>query len=250
MSSGSSSTSSSTSGNPDPENGGELTGPPRRISGVGWAAAFVLVSMLFAFVWFQLKHVERGHREPTTLMEIYGDVPDFEFLSQTGEPYGSEDLDGKIWVSNFIFTRCAGPCPLITSRMVELQAAVGRKTGDDVRLISVTVDPEYDTPEVLRQYADNVRTDDDLWRFLTGPEDDIREFVLRGMMQSLGEEPDGTPLHSTRFVVVDEQGRIRSLREGTHPEVVAQLLMDIGTLMRERDSAARRAARQSANGEP
>lgn len=210
--------------------GEPLSPPPKRFYGFGWVAIFVGVAVMFSLVWTQFQQMKT--RSGSTLKE-FGVVPKFELLDQTGANFGNTDLEGFVWVCNFIFTRCPGPCPMMTSRMLELQQALVRTGDSRVKLVTVTVDPAYDTPEILTEYAKKVHANADRWTFLTGAPTAVEEFVVKGMLQPLAEEPDGLPAHSTRFVVVDPNGKIRSFREGENPEVVANLLDDIGSLMRE-----------------
>jgi len=107
------------------------------------------------------------------------------------------------------------------------------KKAKDVRLVSVSIDPEYDTPKVLSEYAARLNADPNRWIFLTGPKKEIDEFTTKGMLQVLATDPAGVPTHSTRFLVVDREGRIRSTRKLEEPELVQKLLIDIGSLLRE-----------------
>lgn len=210
---------------------GEPQGPPpKRMHGIGWVVIFVGIAVMISLVWTQFQSAQKMS---TQRLKEFGSVPMFSFTNEQGETVTRRDLDGKVWVCNFVFTRCPGPCPMMTSRMLELQQALKGAKDDRVRLITVTVDPEYDTPEILKEYAEGTRADPERWSFLTGEYDKIEEFVVGGMLQPLAEEPDGLPAHSTRFVIVDPDGKIRSFRDGEHPEAVANLLTDIGALMRE-----------------
>lgn len=205
-------------------------GNSRGIPRLGWVIAFLVAVTLAAFAFASLKgtHPARiaAHLEPIAK------VPDFELIDQTGKPYGLADLKGKIWVAGFIFTRCQGPCPLISSRMAELNKSVER-AGGGVELVSFSVDPEFDRPEVLAGYAAKLGADPGRWKFLTGSREDIEAIVVKGLLQPLAKEPDGTPAHSTRIVLVDREGRLRGYQDGMDPESVQKLLMDIGDLMRE-----------------
>jgi protein SCO1/2 len=203
---------------------------PPRFHALGWIAIFIAVGAVIFLAWSQFQRAMAVSREMLPEVAV---VPPFSFLDQEGRTVTNRDLAEQIWVSNFIFTRCTGPCPLMTSRMMELQLALQKRGVEGVQLVSVTVDPEYDQPEVLAQYAESVRANPARWRFLTGPKDDVEKFVTRGMLQPLAEEPDGMPAHSTRFVVVDGRGRIRSFQDGQDPEVVNKLLLDLGALLRE-----------------
>ena len=127
----------------------------------------------------------------------------------------------------------------MTSRMAALNQALGGKT-KDVGLVSITVDPEYDTPEVLKEYGEQVGATPDRWKFLTGPKDQIETTVMKGFLQALSREPSGAPIHSTRFVLVDRDGWIRGFPDGNDPEIAQKLLMDIGDLLREAPSVGKR----------
>jgi len=211
---------SSTSSEPPPRRGGFVLA-------LGFLAAVLVVSIAYS----QFLGMKNGTGKK---IDAIAQVPPFELTNEDGKPFGSADLKGKIWVANFIFADCKGPCPLMTARMAELQGQVAKAKADDVRLISFTVDPENDTPAVLKEYATNIRANPDLWHFLTGTPEAIRAIVMKGLLQSFAPGgPDG-PIHSTRFVVVDRNGTLRTYHDGTDPEIVQKLLMDIGALMRER----------------
>ena len=107
------------------------------------------------------------------------------------------------------------------------------KLRDGVVLVSFTVDPDYDTPQVLAKYGELLGANPSHWKFLTGQPDAIKDFVVKGLLQPLSKEPDGTPAHSQRFVIVDGDGWIRGFQNGEDPEVVQKLMMDIGGLLRE-----------------
>lgn len=219
MSSGYSSSSSSTGSEP----------PPRRFH-PGWVIAFLAVVTAIAFAFNGLKDI-RPVPTPEHLQPI-SQVPDFRFTAQDGSTVSSADLKGKIWVANFIFTRCLGPCPVMTSRMAELNKKLGR-VGKDVALVSFSVDPEHDQPSVLAEYGAKVGADPARWRFLTGPKPEMEALIVKGLLQPLEKEADGMPIHSTRFVLVDREGQLRGFQDGNDPEVVQKLLMDIGDLLRE-----------------
>ncbi len=233
MSSGSSSSPSSTSSKPDPN---EKQAPPR-IPRLGWVIAFLCVTTLIAWAYMQFS-AEIQSRKVASRLERLAQAPQFTFTAQDGTTVSTADFKGKIWVANFIFTRCAGPCPLMTSRMAEVNQALGKKA-TDVELVTITVDPEYDTPEVLKEYSEQVGASPDRWKFLTGPKDQIETVVMKGFLQALSREPSGVPIHSTRFVLVDRDGWIRGFLDGNDPELPQKLLMDIGDLLRESPSVGR-----------
>ncbi|HEY8901764.1 MAG TPA: SCO family protein [Chthoniobacterales bacterium] len=202
---------------------------PSRIPRIGWAIAFAAGAAVLALAWTQLKTARRPALPP--LPEL-ATAPDFAFTAQTGAPVKRADLAGKIWITDFIFTRCAGPCPVMTERLSELQRALAVGP-DDVRLVSVTVDPEYDSPAVLKKYAERFGADPARWFFLTGDPAAIETFSTRGMLLALAKDGEGAPIHSQKFVVVDQSGRIRAYHDLADPALLPNLLQDIENLRQE-----------------
>lgn len=203
---------------------------PAGIPRISWAIAFIAASMLIAVAFNNLKNT-RPYVVPGHLQKI-SQVPAFKLTDQTGRTVTLDDLKGKIWVANFVFSRCKGPCPLSTLRMAELNMKL-TKARKDVQLISFTVDPDYDTPPVLAEYAKQSGADPAYWQFLTGPDPAIQDIVVKGLLQPLAKEPDGTPAHSTRFVIVDANGWLRGYQDSTDPEIVQKVMIDLGDLLRE-----------------
>ncbi|MBX9743174.1 MAG: SCO family protein [Chthoniobacterales bacterium] len=201
---------------------------PRRFSTLSWILLFFLAALLVggAFISFR-KGESRTHFSQPPIAE----VPDFSFLTQEGKKCTKADLLGKVWVADFIFTRCQGPCPLMTARMAELASKL--KKSPDVQLVSVTIDPTYDTPEVLAAYAAAIHADPAQWIFLTGELDKIASFTQQGMKQPLAFDSNGTPNHSTRLMIVDKNGMIRSYHDANDPEVIQKTLLDVGSLLRD-----------------
>ena len=99
-------------------------------------------------------------------LDFYGTVPDFTLISQAGQTTNLKDLEGKVWVADFIYTNCTGPCPRMSSEMRQVQEAVRNLT--EVKLVSFTVDPVRDTPQVLAVYAKRFQAEPSRWLFLTG----------------------------------------------------------------------------------
>ncbi len=166
---------------------------------------------------------------PTTL----GRIPDFNLTRHDDKPLGSSDLRGKIWIADFIFTRCAGPCPIMTQKMASLQDVLSGHR--NVEFVTISVDPVYDTPKVLRDYAQHFSADLKNWSFLTGDRDKIFNLCLRGFKLAVAENPgadyDDMIIHSTKFTLVDRKGNIRGYYEGTDPEDITRLVTDVGTLV-------------------
>jgi protein SCO1/2 len=187
----------------------------------------LLVATVFFFVW-RSQVSQLAHRQLNSL----GTVPPFQLTNQNGQPFGSAELKGKIWIADFIFTSCPGPCPLISSRMAEMQRPLEKS---DVHLVSFTVDPATDTPEVLRDYAQRLHARDGRWDFLTGEMAAIYNLTRDGFKLPVvdGASETGMPVHSTRAVLVDRRGTIRGYYDITAPDGVTKLLADTSHLLRE-----------------
>ena len=205
------------------------TPPPK--SGTAWKITLILIPLVTAAVLFWLRQVQVNALSNRPLPS-YGSVPSFELTNQDAQPFGSQQLAGKIWIADFIFTTCRGPCPIISTRMSELQKPLEKS---DVRLVSFSVDPETDTPPVLRVYADKLRKEPFRWDFLTGSRDAIASISRDGFKLGISEneEPGRGPVHSTRFVLVDRRGTIRGYYDALAPDGVTKLLADTNHLLRE-----------------
>jgi len=201
---------------------------PQRIPVKAWGIVFVFAFFLISFSVVMFRHSEKKSTGET---QSFGSVPDFHFTTQDGKPFSKADLLGKVWIVDFFFTSCPGPCPIMSSRLSEVYREL--KRADDVRLVSVSIDPEHDSPQVLSEYASRFEAKSDRWIFLTGPKSEITEFTTRGMLQALATDSSGIPTHSTRFLIIDRNGEIRKIRHLDEPELVQKLLMDIGDLLRE-----------------
>lgn len=175
--------------------------------------------------------------EPPPELRVYGTVPDFTLIDRNGEPFGRDDLLGQPWVADFIFTRCVAICPRMTRQMSRVATALGPDT--PVELVSISVDPEYDTPEVLEAWAQQYDAGDN-WHFLTGDTEPIYSLTREGFMLPLDANPPAglvtttDPIvHSTRFALVDQRGQIRGYYHAFEEEALEQLLKDITRLLTE-----------------
>ena len=171
--------------------------------------------------------------EPADQNPVLGVVPDFRFTEAGGRTVTNADLRGSFWVASFVFTRCATTCPMTVMELAGLQ----KDLPSQVRLVSITVDPEYDSPEVLSDYAGKVGAEVDRWLFLTGNKDDIYRTIREGFRLAVTENPDGKPgwevTHSPRLALVDAEGRIRGYYESGEEEDVARLRRDVDRLLRK-----------------
>lgn len=169
-----------------------------------------------------------GCGEKPKPLPVLGEVPDFVLTDQQGKEFHGSSLKGKVWVANFIFTNCTGPCPRMSSRMMRLQGETA--PFGQVKLVSFTVDPARDTPEVLAAYAKRFQAEPDRWRFLTGPRAELHHLSREAFRVG---NVDGTLNHSTHFVLVDQRARIRGYYGMSDSDVLEQLVRDIKRLLEE-----------------
>ena len=191
-----------------------------------WKTTLILIPFVTLGLLLWLRHIEVNALRQRAVSS-YGTVPSFQLVNQNGQPFGSAQLTGKIWIADFIYTTCPGPCPMISSRMSELQKPL-EKT--DVHLVSFSVDPEKDTPKVLRGYADKLQADPARWDFVTGPKSAIYKLSHDGFKLAVS---DGSGEHSTRMVLVDRHGDIRGYYDATEADAITKLVADTSHLLRE-----------------
>jgi protein SCO1/2 len=170
-------------------------------------------------------------------LPVLGQVPDFSLVRSDGSEVRRTDLDGAPWVAGFIFTTCSGICPIMSNQMARVQK--GLPEDSPVHLVSITVDPRHDTPEVLSAYARRFGARPDRWYFLTGKSELIYRLAGEGFHLAAGElaewDPimdDGPFFHSSRLSLVDAEGRIRGYYDGTEPGQVNRLQQDLKRLTR------------------
>ncbi len=264
--------------------------PQRPLQRSVWGAMLlVLVAMGGGALWYwQQSQPRAGGERPLEQLGNFGTVPDFTLIEQSGRPITRQDLQGLVWAANFFYTSCPDTCPLQSARMARLQ----RDFADDrdVRLVSISVDPEHDTPDVLQDYAQRFGAAPERWLFLTGDKAAVYRLAQEGFHLSAvdpgaappqapeaapPQEPSGpqshlrspsraahsltlwpfrallhrvfmphlawahagtehkTPLHSSRFVVVDRQARIRGYYHSDEEAALRRLRRDVLTVLRE-----------------
>lgn len=187
--------------------------------GLGLVAAVVALSAAGVLAW------GAAFPPPPPLPDL-GPAPEFEMAGADGRTVRGSDLRGLPWIADFIFTRCGGPCPVLSAAMASLQGELP----EEVHLVSFSVDPDHDTPEVLTAYAAGYGARPGRWHFLTAPREEVFRTSVQGFR--LGAE-EGNPaldpgdiLHSTRLTLVDARGRIRGYYDGTDPSEVTRLRED------------------------
>lgn len=213
-----------------------------RLSRTIWiGVALILLLVVFAFLLSGLKSRQRN----STALPKIGQLANFTLTNQASQPVTLADLHGKVWVADIVFSRCAGPCPRMTRQMASLQAALPKDSS--AKLITLTTDPDFDTPEVLSRYAERFSADTNRWWFLTGDKKEIAHLAtqglkLTGFVETKPEErltPEDLFIHSTLFVVVDNQAQLRGVFEtdnesGSWTNIQSEILQTIRTLERER----------------
>lgn len=168
-------------------------------------------------------------------VQQYGSVPEFTLTERDGSVVSLQQLRGKIWVADFIYTSCTDTCPLQSATMAKLQQEYA--TQPDFQLVSFTIDPERDTPQVLTSYATKFQADGKRWYFLTGQRERILRLVEEGFHLAVATfssdtDPAGVIGHSPRFVLIDKDARIRGYYDTRETEAFARLKDDIDSLVK------------------
>jgi protein SCO1 len=192
------------------------TNSSRRLEVIVWGALILtVVAIAGAFIY------KRVRTQPVSL-PVISNVGNFTLTNQHGKAVSAADLRGHVWIANIIFTRCAGPCPVMTKTMKKLQD----DTDPRVRLVTLTTDPDNDTPEVLKRYGEKAGADFTRWTFLSGSKEQIARLAREGLKLTAQEKPaaerESTAdlfIHSTLFVVIDGEGNLRAAFELDDPDL-------------------------------
>lgn len=201
-------------------------------------AAAILVGgvLITAATWTAFRHGVA--REPG--LPVLGKVPAFSLVASDGTPLSQANLAGGVWIADFIFTRCPSLCPMLSGEMAKLQTTLARDGRNEVRLVSFSVDPANDTPDVLRAYGDRLHADRHRWLFVTGERNALHQLIGDGFHLAVAERPpsqntdgEGLITHSDRFVLIDRDLQIRGYYHGTDSDSIAQMLRDLKTITGE-----------------
>lgn len=204
-----------------------------------WGVILLLIGgVLGAGLMQALQPTRVVQAKRTGPMPVYGRVSDFKLTERSGDGVTSDDLMGRVWIADFFFTSCAGICPIMSGAMEGLQAKLSAV--DEVTLVSISVDPERDTPARLRQYAKQYNADATRWWFLTGDkrviyqlsQDSFRLGVEETPLEQRGPEVEDV-LHSNKFVLLDRQSRIRGYYDGEDRAMLDLLVADVKELLKE-----------------
>lgn len=232
----------------------------------GAAVSLVLAATLVA--WLALVRYARGPAAGETSLEkiaAYGEVPEFSLIERSGRPVTREDLLGKVWLANFIYTECRETCPAQSLQIARLQSEFADTP--DLRLVSITVDPKHDTTEILARYAERYGANPERWLFLTGDKREIYCLAKDGFRLSVADQADPNPppcrpaaagpfravlawlspppafathgsqglfMHSARLVLVDRDARIRAYHLATDEDSLKRLRPNLRALLAER----------------
>jgi len=198
-------------------------------------AAIVTVGVALAYRSFRA--AERRVATAEALPRI-APIGAFQLIDQDGKPFTDRDLAGKIWVAQFFFAQCPGPCPAVSHQLAVLQPMLAQTS--DVRLVSISIDPANDTPAALRAYAKDAGADTRRWIFLTGTPEAITQLVTGRFLIGFRENAkadqaeNGRLMHSTKVALVDRTGMVRAYYDGLDLETPQHVLTDIGALEREK----------------
>jgi cytochrome oxidase Cu insertion factor (SCO1/SenC/PrrC family) len=193
----------------------------KRQMAVLYVAGMLSVALAGGATWLEL-------RPPEKPLERYRALPEFALTNQDGERVALDDLKGKVWLADFVYTTCPGPCPIISAHMARLD----RTLPPEARMVSFSTDPQHDTPTVLKAYAKRFGAGE-RWIFLTGPKDEIYDLIEHGFMLPIAAPAGAQIVHSTRIMLVDKTGAVRGFYDGTTSEPDAQILADVRRLLEE-----------------
>ncbi|HWX23085.1 MAG TPA: SCO family protein [Candidatus Binatia bacterium] len=192
--------------------------PPRSFKGLLWTGLILGgATVLLAFLMAALKAQQVALGKP---LPVLAQVSDFTLTNQNGHAVSLASLRGLVWVGDIIFTRCPGPCLKMTRQMQELEQALPPKSS--AKLVTLTTDPDFDTPPVLKTYAERFGADASRWLFLTGTKKQIAGLAIDSLkltaIEKKPQERDSAQdlfVHSTIFVLVDKRGQLRGIFETT-----------------------------------
>lgn len=156
-------------------------------------------------------------------LPVYGPAPDFKLTDQSGKALTNDDLKGRPWLAGFIFTRCQGQCPIISQQMTQIAQEFKK-----LRLVSFSVDPDFDSPEVLSKYAERFDADPAQWSFVTGSRDALNR-VTTGFHMNTVDEP---MFHSASLVLMDAQNQARGFYDANDAEKIEKLKRDIKSFLK------------------
>jgi cytochrome oxidase Cu insertion factor (SCO1/SenC/PrrC family) len=201
-------------------------GPSSKIQGIIAAGASLIVLAVLGWQVMESRHSDLLDKETWK-------APDYSFQERSGRMFSSTELKGKVYVVDFIFGHCAGSCPLLSRRFQVIEQEW--KDYPDLKLVTMTVDPEHDTAAFLKGYAADYHADANQWFFLTGQKVELYKVIRDGYKAAALEAPEQGPgfdfIHSTHLILVDGRGMVRGVYDGEQDDEVQKLHKDIKFLM-------------------
>jgi protein SCO1 len=186
---------------------------PQQLPRTLWLGFILLLGLLGAMFLLSLDEMSRAHR---STLPVFGQIADFTLTNQDGKVTTLADLTNHVWVADIIFTRCAASCPVMTGQMKSLQNAL--PPASEAKLVTLTTDPDYDSPAILKKYGEHYGADFNRWTFLTGTKKELAGLATDSLKLGSTPVPPGerkSPVdlfvHSTIFVLVDKHARLRGI---------------------------------------
>lgn len=207
------------------------------IAGVVLAAFivfFIFVYLPYSGQQNQKNKFDEAVQASQLLREPLGEIPHFSFTDQSGNTFSSSDVDGKVYVADFIYTSCEASCPMMTSQLTKVQDAVS--SDEPFRIVSFSLDPENDSVPVLKSFADKFKANDETWHFLTGDKDSIYQLGTDGFMQSVLADTGSMINHTQKLILVDQRSMIRGFYNSMDSIELQLLIRDIHYLLHKDDA--------------
>ncbi len=187
----------------------------------------LLITSFLLFITFTVYSFKQEMQRPH--LPYLGQVSSFSLTNENGEEFGLSQLQNKVWIADFFFTSCGDTCPILSKNMASLSRTFERVP--KLTLVSISVNPETDSPQTLSKYAEKFKKGKDNWHFLTGTRENITKLVAGSF--KLGD-PHEPLFHSTKLALVDKNGFIRGYYEGTEQDDVNKLFKDASALIKEK----------------
>lgn len=188
---------------------------------------FLWAGLIGGMKWMEHR-LNRANQNEPVVMQQYWQSPAFSFPDQDGKMFTDRDLRGHVWIADFFFSQCTTACPILTSKLLLLQKQL---TDPGIRFVSFSVDPEHDTPAALKKYAQLWEGDESRWRLLSTDPRGLAE-VAAGMKVAVAktEDKENPIMHSTLFMLVDQQGQVRGMYDSIDNQALDRLVVDAKSL--------------------
>jgi protein SCO1/2 len=229
-----------------------MNGPARSLQWIVWGGMAVTMAVILAALVLQNRRARSVSASTSDAPEfsesglaargplpVLFRVPDFALTNQDGQRITLDSLRAQVWLADIIFTRCSGPCPAMARRTAELQGLINPQW--PVKFVTLTTDPDYDTPAVLRAHGQRYGAQSGRWHFLTGPKKEVVQLAVHGLkLTALDKDPgqQETPtdlfIHSTQFILVDGQGQARAVFENEDAEMPGKVMKALQRLLTEK----------------